>query len=431
MTPFLVVTETTQFGGGNGDDIITGGAGADDIDVGSGSNTVIFNSVKLIGSDSYNGSKDRLSNMSDDDLIQLNVANIDIFSVNSNVSISGPYYLVDIDGDNWPFGLHPDSSTNSGDILAIVYEWQNRPSIFAQERTVVNLSGTTGNDALTAGVNDDTISSGGGNDTITGGAGADVIDGGIGFDTVSYVDVTSASSHGLANISGMAVNLSAAAVTAATIATAMGGTVVIGGGDGVAGGDLAAGSAGYLATTAANSTLTMVRDTISNVEAVVGSALADYIALGAGGMAAEGGAGNDVIIGGAGNDTITGGAGVDTINVGIGLDVVVIGTVATADIDVITGFTSNDFIAFQGGLTYQIDTNPYNSGTYVDLANALNYVLSGAGNTQPAAIGFSYDAIQYVVIDADGDGIYDAADDAVVQLFGTDLASLTAGNFIA
>ena len=56
------------------------------------------------------------------------------------------------------------------------------------------------------------------------------------MDTVSYADITLPSSHGLANVAGMAVNLSANAVAAATITTDLGGAIVIGGGSGVAGG---------------------------------------------------------------------------------------------------------------------------------------------------------------------------------------------------
>jgi len=95
----------------------------------------------------------------------------------------------------------------------------------------------------------------------------------------------------------------------------MGGTVVIGGGASVAGSALAAGTVGYLSTTAANSTATMVRDTVSNFESVIGSALADYIVGSASANVITGGLGADVLVGGAGADTFvfTGGLTTDTI----------------------------------------------------------------------------------------------------------------------
>jgi len=63
----------------------------------------------------------------------------------------------------------------------------------ARAATVVNLTGTVGNDTLTTGANNDTISGGSGNDVITGGAGGDVLDGGSGNDTYTLVSATDSS----------------------------------------------------------------------------------------------------------------------------------------------------------------------------------------------------------------------------------------------
>lgn len=235
-------------------------------------------------------------------------------------------------------------TTDSAANLAVTYT-----SVNTTADAAVTIKGGAGNDILTGSsdaVNVDTISGGAGDDTITGGSGADILDGGAnsttGVDTLSYADVTAATSHSLTNISGMAINMGTAAITAATIGTAMGGTVVLGGGSGVAGDALAAGSAGYLATTAANSTTTMVRDTISNFEAVVGSALADYI------------------FAGEGKNTITAGAGADYIDLTettAAIDTVVFtGSAAhTATTDVnntVKGFGSADVIDFTTNTAY-------------------------------------------------------------------------------
>jgi Ca2+-binding RTX toxin-like protein len=55
----------------------------------------------------------------------------------------------------------------------------------------------------------------------------------------------------------------------------------------------------------------MVRDTLVGFEAVTGSTLSDYIALGAGGMTANGGAGKDTMIGGDGDDVFVISSGID------------------------------------------------------------------------------------------------------------------------
>lgn len=194
-----------------------------------------------------------------------------------------------------------------------------------------SLTGTSGNDTIDGLAGDDTIDGAAGNDSIIGtsgadviggGAGADSLDGGDGVDRVNYSDIDSATSHGLSNITGMAINLSATAVTAEAIETAMGGTIVLGGGEQVAGVDLVAGSAGYLAAAAEVSTTDMVRDSLSNFEAIIGSELSDYLVLGDSGMLVEALAGSDHILGGAGDDTIAGGGGADAINAGSGSNVI-------------------------------------------------------------------------------------------------------------
>jgi hypothetical protein len=228
-----------------------------------------------------------------------------------------------------------------------------------------------GADTVTGSGFGDSITTGAGADTITGGAGADIIIAGTGTDLVSYADVTLATSHSLANLSGIAVNLSATAVTAATVATAMGGTVVIGGGVGVAGGDLAAGSAGYLTTAAANSTATMVRDSISGAESVTGTALADYIAAGATAGTITAGGGVDQIVGGAASDVIVLGDSTDGNNY-----------------DVITGFatTADDVRALQSvhgwNSTNNTTTISLQTGSSVKAADGagVGNVLTLSGN---------------------------------------------------
>ena len=191
------------------------------------------------------------------------------------------------------------ATSDSTTALAVTYTSAN-----VTTTANVTITGGDGADVLTGAAALDTIRGGAGNDTIVGGAGIDVLDGGAGTgDILSYSDVTASTSHSLAALSGVAINMSAAAVTAATIATQMGGTIVLGGGAAAAGAELAAGTAGYLSDSAANSTATMIRETFTGFESILGSALGDYIVGSAGNDTINGGALLDVMIGGAGNDT--------------------------------------------------------------------------------------------------------------------------------
>jgi hypothetical protein len=140
--------------------------------------------------------------------------------------------------------------------------------------------------------------------------------------------------------------------------------------------------------------------------------------------------GSNVITTGSGNDTITGGAGADTINVGTGIDTVVIGTVVNAGIDVITGFTNDDTISFVRAASYVRDPNNLDGFDTLDLALA-DVVFGWGGNPQPAAMGFTYRGNTYVVVDGNSSRSYEAGSDGVAQLIGTDLATLSAANFVA
>ena len=190
----------------------------------------------------------------------------------------------------------------------------------AQAVTSYNVTLASAGAAVTLGALADTVTGGAGNDTVIGGDGADTIDGGDGTDTVSYADIASSgTNHSVANgsLKGVAVNLSAADIAMTTIDTAL--DTAVSSADYFTFGSaaIAAGKAGFILG-AADATNGGTLDTLSNIEAVTGSARADYIALGAGGMAAAGGEGNDTIVGGAGDDTLTGGVGADVLDGGAG-----------------------------------------------------------------------------------------------------------------
>lgn len=186
----------------------------------------------------------------------------------------------------------------------------------------------------------DSITGGIGGDVITGGIGADTIDGGIGRDTVSYADVASSTSHELSNIVGMAINLSGASVAEGDIdlvLDSVSGLAAAANVLGLTGSTaLADGTAQYAIVGAKGDNYFV--DTLTNLEAVVGSNLNDYIVLGSGGMSADGGNGNDAIFGGNGADNISGGAGNDAIIIADDAD--------HATGEVITGGAGTDVIRF-------------------------------------------------------------------------------------
>ncbi|WP_316975794.1 right-handed parallel beta-helix repeat-containing protein [Shumkonia mesophila] len=149
--------------------------------------------------------------------------------------------------------------------------------------------GGDGADTLVGAGGTDTLYGGDGDDTLTGGTGADVLDGGAGLDTASYAD----------SAEGVTVDL--------------GSTAAQSGGDALG-------------------------DTLSGIENVTGSGLADtltgdagdnVLTGGAGDDTLSGGAGNDTLLGGDGDDTLTGGAGDDTIDGGAGDDTAVYETALT------------------------------------------------------------------------------------------------------
>ena len=148
---------------------------------------------------------------------------------------------------------------------------------------------TPGNDEISGNNGGDFLVGGGGNDTITGadfadniwaGSGNDAIDGGAGNDTVHYNSPFGPDPAG-APTQGAVVNL-----LTGTATDAWGNT-----------------------------------DTLTSIESVGGSALADTITLSNTGGTAFGGDGNDTLTGGSGNDNFEGGSGNDTIAAGGGDDV--------------------------------------------------------------------------------------------------------------
>ena len=308
--------------GNSGDDVIDGGLGADTLSGGLGTNTLETSAGLNIGATTDTNGNVAIAGV----VVNLGATALSAAAVNTATSsfIAGSLASIPSGSSAYLFGTNTNLASPNVDTI----------SGFTR---VVGTSGAdylvggSSAETLSGGAGADTINGGAGADSLTGGAGADALDGGTGTDVVSYSDVSEATSHGLAHLAGVAINLSGSDVTAATIATAMGGTIVIGGGNGAAGSDLVAGTAGYLAAAQGNSTTTMVRDTITAVENVVGSSLRDYIVDGEGSNTITGRAGGDVIV-----LTVEATSAADTIVVAGGDTVVAIGGAGNAG--TITGF---------------------------------------------------------------------------------------------
>ena len=317
--------------GGQGNDTITGGAGADDMNGGAGDDVYQFAESATVGDRIEDASGyDRIVALGPLNLYQLNAGAALTMIEEITVDPGSSFQMVGSQVDGLAINLNQvDTDSAVVDVFAqntdvdlsnFTFNANGQAVFTSSAGSTVRLIGAEGNETLTGTSHHDDISGDAGDDLIIGGAGADTLDGGLGVDRVAYRDITSSSSHGVSNIAGMAINLSTATVSAEEIAISIGSTVVLGGGAGAAGPDLVAGSAGYLATTAGNSTTTMVRDSLSNFEEVGGSDLDDYIVLGDLGMFVQGLAGADSIIGGAGHDELRGGYGDDVISGGDGDD---------------------------------------------------------------------------------------------------------------
>lgn len=145
------------------------------------------------------------------------------------------------------------------------------------------------------------------------------------------------------------------------------------------------------------------------------------------------GAGNDTITVGTEGSTIDAGAGVDSITLGAGVDNVVVAAANSqiGAMDKVTGFEGGlggDVINFTGTVTFKALTG--GQTTSVSNANDLDEAADVVANAlaQNEATFFEYDGKVYALADLDNDATYDAGADAIIELVGADLASLTSAN---
>ena len=139
----------------------------------------------------------------------------------------------------------------------------------------------------------------------------------------------------------------------------------------------------------------------------------------------------DTINGGAGNDTIVGNDGVDILTGGNGADTFVVGTVKAAGIDQILDFSAEDKIALKGFVPNELkkfDASTFSTVTYKTLDSVLaTFGQNGANETKAGDIAiFTYDGKTYALL---AKGAFDVYRDALIDITGTNVASLTESNF--
>jgi hypothetical protein len=150
--------------------------------------------------------------------------------------------------------------------------------------------------------------------------------------------------------------------------------------------------------------------------------------------------GTNAISTGSGNDTITGGAQDDIISLGAFVDsnTVVVGTVATAGTDTVSGFVGGaagdvDFFKFAStGTNVYTNAGAVGGATITDAQIAALAIAGPDWDEAGDAIGFSWSGNNYAMIHGNyiGGGFSNGTD-AMVIIGVTDLTTLNAANFIA
>ena len=350
--------------GGIGNDTFTGGAGSDSITGGNGDDLFIVGGTDVNGDTIQGGNgSDTLQFTDDTDLTQAaSFGGVETLLLDQGVDlILSSSQLADVDaivgtGDNGGETISVLAS-NGNDVVDL------SASSFTLDTNDVSMLVDlgAGNDSVTMTAGADSVYGGDGNDTIIGGAGADTINGGNGTDTASYADITSSTSQGLADVAGVAINLSAAAITQATMASDMSNSLGVNVKYGDASTDLAVNTVAYLIPTGGTTSVTYYRDTLISIENATGTSLDDYIVGSTGNNVLSGGDGKDYILGNGGNDTLLGGLGNDWL----------------------AGSTGNDSLEGGAGNDYldgDVAHNTLNGGDGNDTLNSRGTDVVDAGN---------------------------------------------------
>ncbi len=284
--------------GGDGADRLYGGVGADTLHGGEGADTLTGgDGADLIGG---GGGADSIDAGSGDDTIDYDPADpfvdggedFDTLVLAAPASVTLDSAIDQVAGGGIVIGFEAvDASAVGGAVFLLGGAGRNRlvGSAFADR-----LEGRGGDDTLEGGAEADTLDGGTGDDVLRPGTGRDLLLGGDGRDTVTYADAAG----------GVSVSLSF-------------GTT----------GGAAAG------------------DTLTGIEALIGSVVGDTLGGSATADWIDGGAGFDSIASFGGDDTVLGGSGYNTLRGGAGNDLLIGGVNA----DRLDGGDGNDVLVTGGG----------------------------------------------------------------------------------
>ena len=155
-------------------------------------------------------------------------------------------------------------------------------------------------------------------------------------------------------------------------------------------------------------------DATENADNIFGGTKADTI---------NGGAGNDTIQGNQGNDVLTGGNGADTF---------IVGNAKDFGVDQILDFSAEDKISMDGFAVQELkkfDASTFSTVTYKTLDSVLATFATGGANVTKTGdvVIFSYDGKTYALLSTDAG--FKEANDALVDITGANVASLTESNF--
>jgi len=264
------------------------------------------------------------------------------------------------------------------------------------------LNGGGENDVLSGLAGADTLNGGDGNDTLTGGLGADILNGDAGDDTFDEEAATSG---------GDTMNGGAGVDTATYAGRTLAVTVSI---DGVA----LDGESGELDNVKAD------------VENLIGGAGNDTLTGSASNNSLTGGAGSDTLNGGAGDDVFLEGAaanGADTFNGGTGIDRVDYSGRSAALFVTMDGVTANDGAAAEGdNVKGDVENLDLGSADSIVTGNALDNVINGGAGDDIISGGAGNDTVSGNGGDDTLNG--DAGDDTIDGGGGTNVIDCGAGS---
>jgi Ca2+-binding RTX toxin-like protein len=287
--------------GGDGDDLLSGGAGNDSLDGGGGSDTVDYSYVGMttnlsvtlatesavtVGAVDFDvlfDIENVIGGAGDDRLTGYSVANV-LSGGDGADTLSGGFNSTGVGGDVLDGGSGNDTADYHFDTFGITVtlaDFSGESTLRGGPgtdflRSIENVTGGTGNDAIAGNLGANSLFGGGGSDILAGASGAgfggvidtDYLDGGEGLDIADF-------SYAQA---GITVSLSADSSVAVTVVAGTDDTDFLVSIEGLIGGDF--------------------DDVLS------GNTLSNILSGGDGNDTLDGGGGDDVIEGGAGNDVL-------------------------------------------------------------------------------------------------------------------------------